>query len=101
MRVRPIGRRMRLPYNFPIQHSLPHLPSPIRSPIFYLPCYFDLWEKFIPDGERSLVAALAREDNYPNPHGITIERISDVSIGFFSVRHEQHSDRHLLRVDLI
>jgi len=28
MRAQPVGRRMRLPYNFPIQHSLPHLPSP-------------------------------------------------------------------------
>ena len=25
MQVQTIGRRMRLPYNFPIQHSLPHL----------------------------------------------------------------------------
>ena len=64
-------------------------------------CHFDLWKKSIPDGERSLVAALDRDDNFPNPHGITIEGISDVSIGFFSVRHEQYSDRHLLGIDLI
>jgi hypothetical protein len=41
-------------------------------------CHFDLWEKSIPDGERSLVAALDRDDIGPGKISPPCGRRNDV-----------------------